>query len=823
MNAERWRRVRELFDEALDLAPGRRPAFLEALGDADAPLAEEVESLLRASEGSDDFLETPAVEQFRALDVETEARSRIGPYSVLRELGHGGMGTVYLGARSDQGFEKTVAIKLVRRGMDTDFILERFRNERRILADLDHPNIARILDGGSTEDGLPYFVMEYIPGRHLLEDCDARRLSTRERLSLFQKVCGAVAYAHGHLVVHRDLKPSNILVTPEGEPKLLDFGLARVLQPDRSDPVGDRTATALRFLTPDYASPEQVRGEPIATSSDVYSLGVVLYELLCGRRPYRTTGAGHDEVARAVREQEPARPSASVPGLKGDCDNIVLMALRKEPERRYASVEQLSEDIGRHLGGRPIRARKDTFAYRSGKFVSRHKAGVAAAGLAAALVIGAMAATVRQSRIARQERAAAERNFNDVRQLTGTFLFDFHDAIRNLPGSTPARRLVVQRALEYMGKLARVRSDDPGLKRDLATAYERVAKVQGGLFESHLGDNRGAQRSLLEALAIRESLARAHPADASDQAALAETELQLAQVLMEAQEAAGAVHRARRAAAILASLSAARPDERGLRSRASRALRYVGMALTYVHDRAGAVAALKSAAADFELLSQEEPGNAQYRREIAITLQQLVYALSGTAERDVAESSYRRAVEIWQALTEADPGNFQLRRELAYAHSSMGSFLDNSGDRKGALAYHGRAVPLLEALVAADPRNAEARLHLAEIYNNIGYLSHLEGSAEASRRNLRASLLLFEQLTAADPANVRALLGQARMYESLGAASGESPAAREWFQKSRGAYLVLRKRGLLDAATGAELTAVEEKIAGPAADRRSSR
>ena len=813
MNAERWRRVRELFDEVLDLAPEQRPAFLEALGAADAPLAKEVESLLRASADTEDFLETPAVEQFRALAVEAEARSRIGPYTVLRELGHGGMGTVYLGARSDQGFEKTVAIKLVRRGMDTDFILERFRNERRILADLDHPNIARILDGGSTEDGLPYFVMEYIPGRHLLEDCDARKLSTPERLSLFRKVCGAVAYAHGHLVVHRDLKPSNILVTPDGQPKLLDFGLARVLQPDLSDPTGARTATALRFLTPDYASPEQVRGEAIATSSDVYSLGVVLYELLCGRRPYRITGAGYEEIARAVREQEPPRPSASIPDLKGDCDNIVLTALRKEPERRYASVEQLSDDIGRHLEGRPIRARKDTFAYRSGKFVSRHKAGVAAAGLAAALVIGAMAETVRQSRIARQERAAAERNFNDVRQLAGTFLFDFHDSIRNLPGSTPARRLVVQRALEYMEKLSRVRSDDPGLKRDLASAYERVAKVQGGLFESHLGDNRGAQRSLLEALAIREELARASPADVEDQAALAETELQLAQVLMEAQESSGAVHRARRAASILEGLSAARPDDRALRSRATRARRYVGMALTYVRGRAGAVAALKSAAAGFEVLSGEEPGNAQYRREIAITLQQLVYALSGTAERGVAENSYRRAVEIWETLAAADPGNFQLRRELAYAHSSMGSFLDHSGDRKGALAAHRRAVPLLEGLAAADPLNAEARLHLAETYNNIGYLSHLEGESAAARQNLQASLRLFEQLTQADPANVRALLGQARMYESLGTAGGEGPAAREWFKKSRSAYRVLQKRGLLDAATRSELAAIEEKIA----------
>jgi len=334
MSSDRWRRVRDLFDEAVELPAAEQAAFLDRLGAEAEDIRSEVSSLLRASHAAGEFLEAPALSFVRENPFAEERRSRIGPYTVLRELGHGGMGTVYLAARGDQGFDKTVAVKLVRRGMDTDFVLERFRNERRILADLDHPNIARILDGGSTEDGLPYFVMEYIPGRHLLDEAAERLLTVRERLLLFQKVCAAVAYAHRHLVVHRDIKPSNVLVTPDGEPKLLDFGLARVLQPDLSDGDGDRTATALRFLTPDYASPEQVRGERISTSSDIYSLGVVLYELLVGKRPYRTTGAGVGEIARAVCEQDPPRPGTIVPALRGDCDNIVMTALRKEPERR---------------------------------------------------------------------------------------------------------------------------------------------------------------------------------------------------------------------------------------------------------------------------------------------------------------------------------------------------------------------------------------------------------------------------------------------------------------------------------------------------------
>jgi eukaryotic-like serine/threonine-protein kinase len=813
MNPERWRRVRQLFDEAVDLPSDRRPAFLDSLRAGEESLVREVESLLRSSDVSGDFLETPAVERFAGPTAREKARSRIGPYSVVRELGHGGMGTVYLAARSDQGFEKTVAVKLVRRGMDTDFILERFRNERRILADLDHPNIARILDGGSTEDGLPFFVMEYIPGRHLIEDCDARKLSVRERLEVFRKVCDAVAYAHRQLVVHRDLKPSNILVTPDGEPKLLDFGLARVLHPELGDEPVDRTATALRFLTPDYASPEQVRGERIATSSDIYSLGVVLYELLAGRRPYRTTGNNPDEIARAVCEQEPLRPSAAVPALKGDCDNIVLMALRKEPERRYASVEQLSDDIRRHLEGRPIHARKDTFGYRSGKFISRHKGAVAAAAAAGVLLLAAMVATIRQTRIATRERAAAEQHFNDVRQLADTFLFEFHDAIKDLPGSTPARQLVVRRGLDYLEKLSRFRSDDPELRRELAAAYERIAKVQGGLFESHLGDTRGAQQSLLKALAIRDALDRADPSRVN-RAALAETELQLAEVMLVSHDSANATARSRRALSIYEGLSRSAPEDPLLKAREARALRYVGTALNYGGDRAEGIGALRSASQTFQDLLQADPRSTPYRRELAITLQQLIFALPGSGQVEEAENAYRRASSIFQELSDAEPGNFQLRRELSYTHSSMGDFRISARNRPGGLECYGRAAAILEELVAVDPRNADARLHLAETLNNIGYESALEGDRARAQESLRKSRRLFEEITAADPANLRAEVGKARMYESCGTASSDAGERRQWLEKSRGVYLGLKNRGLLDRDTTAELDAVAQKLGG---------
>src|SRR5438067_8184435 len=311
--------------------------------------------------------------------------------------------------------------------MDTDAVLRHFRNERQILAGFDHPNIARLFDGGTTDDGLPYFVMEYVAGLPINEYCSAHKVSLVDRLKLFREVCRAVSYAHRHTVIHRDIKMSNILVTSEGTPKLLDFGIAKILTPGTGQEAL-MTMTGVRPMTPEYASPEQVRGEPVTTASDVYSLGVVLYELLTGRSPYRFTSRSPADVARAITDTVPQRPSTVVSAnnqqlqisnhksLRGDLDNIVLMALRKEPERRYQSVEQFSEDIGRHMTARPVRARKDTVGYRAGKFVRRNKVATAAASLVFLSLISGIAATICEAQQANAENARAERRFNDVRR-----------------------------------------------------------------------------------------------------------------------------------------------------------------------------------------------------------------------------------------------------------------------------------------------------------------------------------------------------------------------------------------------------------------------
>jgi eukaryotic-like serine/threonine-protein kinase len=811
---ERWKRVREVFDRTSEADVRERERVLTRECGSDEDLRREVRSLLVSSEAAGKFLEVPAVEQVRRSGPWPEAPlpERIGSWEIVRELGHGGMGTVYLGVRSDGGFRLTAAVKLVRRGMDSEFVLRRFRVEREILSGLDHPHIARLLDGGSAADGRPYFAMEYVEGRHLLEDCTARGLDERARIALLLEVCDAVAYAHRHLVVHRDLKPSNILVTPEGSPKLLDFGLARLLQPDAGG-AGERTETGFRLLTPDFASPEQVRGERITTATDIYSLGVVLYHLLAGRSPYRTTDRLSSEaIARAVCDQEPERP-----GVPRDLGNIVLMALRKEPERRYESVGALAEDLKRYLEGRPVMARKDTLGYRAGKFIGRHKPGTAVAAAGALALCAALAAAVYQARVATRERAAAEGRLREVRELTNAFVFEVHDAISGLPGSMPARRLVVERALEYLERISQVKTHDPALRRDLASAYERVARVQGGLFESHLGDTQGARRSLERSLALREALA-ASPGTVEDRLAFAESELQLAQVLLVAGDGPGAAARARRASTLLTTLAGERPDDPKYAARAARAKRYLGAALTQNGRRREALDALRESAATLEGLAAADP---TYRRELGITHQMIVHALAGSSDRAAATASYERAAGIQAALAEADPRNIGLKRELAYTHADMGGFLDWAGDSRGALACHTRALPLLEEIVQADPQNADARLFLAETLNNVGYLEIVTGERDTGRARLEGSLKMLEAIAAADAGNARARIALARLYESLGTAwePTDPGRARDWYRRSRDSYRVLEKSGGLAPQMSAELAAVEKKLGAETVSR----
>lgn len=515
MNPERWQRIDELFRTVADRPPAEREVYLTRVCGEDEELRREVLELL-AHETADSFLHDPIKHATLAVTSEPPDEligQHIGPYRLTRLIGRGGMGTVYEALRDDQQFEQRVALKLIRRGMDSTFVRDRFLRERQILASLEHPHIARLFDGGTTVEGRPYFVMEFVAGEPITAYCRQRELSLEAKLKLFRAVCAAVQHAHQKLVVHRDLKPSNILVAPpeagkDGTPKLLDFGIAKLLTPD----VGEaraRTETAIRLMTPEYASPEQVRGGAITTATDVYALGVVLYELLTDRRPYQFETYAPLEIERAICDTEVARPSEVVtPALKlgrrlmGDLDNIVMMAMRKEPARRYQSVEQFSEDIQRHLLGLPVVARKDTFGYRAEKFMRRHKIGLVFLLLLVWVVVGM---AIQSLRIA-QERDRANQAAATAEAVTQSLLamFEFADPGKARGAAISARELLDQGAEQIV--------------RELKTQPEVQAKLLdtlGGLYQN-IGVYDRAQALLEEAFKLRQQTFGAEHLDVAE-------------------------------------------------------------------------------------------------------------------------------------------------------------------------------------------------------------------------------------------------------------------------------------------------------------------
>ncbi len=826
MTPERWRELQKLLHAALERPASERAAFLEQACAGDAELRNEAASLLSSAEEAGDFLEPPPAKTTLGAGPEEEeasARRRIGPYQVVRLLGSGGMGHVYLALRADQQFQKWVAIKVVKRGTDTDFVLRRFRQERQILAGLEHPNIAQLLDGGNTEDGLPYFVMEYVEGEPITAFCEEHELGVRERLGLFRTVCGAVHFAHQNLVVHRDLKPGNILVTDDGIPKLLDFGIAKLLNPELSPQSIDMTLAGLRLFTPDYASPEQIRGERITTASDIYSLGALLYELLTGRRPYLVKSRTAEDLAKAVLEEEPEKPSTAVGRpregeaaaegavrgerqklrrlLIGDLDTIVLKAMRKEPNRRYASAEQLSEDIHHYLEELPVAARKDTVPYRAGKFLRRHKVGVTAIAFIFLLLSGAIAATSWQARIARRERARADRRLEDVRQLANSFLFEFHDAIANLAGSTPARELLVRRALKYVGTLASEAGNDPSLQRELAEAYQKLGEIQGGSSSStNLGDTVGAIASYRAALRIREALLVVDAKSPGDTAALAGCLETLAGILGHAGSADESFRMAQRALAVRLRLVELDPKSRVFRSGLARAHFFLSLQLSSLNRKQDQIAEMEKARAIYEALAAEDPKDLIARRAVGLTHKYLASVHFSLKEKEMALEGYRKSEAIESELVAADPTNALYQRDLSHSYGGIGEALFALGRvSEGAESYR-KAIAIRKALAAADPKNAAIRLALARGYFQLGRQHAYFGDPRAALESLGQAIPIFQTLAASDPGNADKIATLANCYTLMGiaherigreAAHGSPSAAFEW-RRARESYLKAR-------------------------------
>jgi non-specific serine/threonine protein kinase/serine/threonine-protein kinase len=812
VTSQRWERIEALFHAAAALGPDDRRRLLAREAGDDPALAAEVERLLAAHDRAGTFIETPAVALAAPLEPTEEfvpGGRRIGAYRLIREIGRGGMGAVYLAERADEAFTHQVAIKLIKRGMDTDQVLARFRAERQIVASLDHPHIARLLDGGTTDDGLPYFAMEYIEGQPIDVYADTRRLSIAERLGLFVQVCAAVSYAHQHLIVHRDIKPVNILVTADGAPKLLDFGIAKVLQADED---GTATATGLRMLTPEYASPEQVEGRHATTASDVYSLGVVLYELLTGRSPYRTRSRSPVEIAEAVCTTEPVRPSSAVgeaePSLagrrrsgladdraaatglsstdrlrrrlRGDLDTIVLTALRKEPARRYQSVEQLSGDLRRHLEGLPVRARPDTFRYRAGKFVRRNRGVVAAGVLVGLTLIGGTIATAWQAREARAAQARAERRFNDVRKLANSVLFDYHDAIKDLPGSTPVRERLVRDALGYLDTLAHEAHGDAALQRDLARAYRRVADVQGGSLTANLGDTEGALASYRKSVRILEDLLAADSADVRTRRELASVLSDLGGLMFDAGDVAGSLAMARRAWSLLEALGGDSVDA-GLRLDLRKAGDLLGVLLLETGDAAGAAQRHRDDLRRLEAAPAAERRDPAVRRSMSVALHHLADAQVQLGDLMGALDSYRRSRALRAGLAAEFPDNIDYVGLVGTTDYWIADVLAQLHRHADALAIYQRLLTESRAETRRDPRNALARGGVAINLIRVGDMEVRLGRARQALSRYREAHSMAVEEFRADSNNLykrlQVMESQARICRALGAVTPNSADA----------------------------------------------
>jgi eukaryotic-like serine/threonine-protein kinase len=829
MNKERWRLLEDLFHAALEHPEAGRRQFLEEACGGDAELRAEVESLLGSDPQSSSDTTTGSsmiADRVRRAAVlvafPPRQGDRIGHYRVVEEIGHGGMGLVYRATRADQEFHMQVAIKVAKTGTDTAIVLERFRRERQILANLDHRYVAKLLDGGTTDDGLPYFVMEYVEGQPIHKYAQSKNLSIRDRLMLFRGVCEAVAYAHQNLVVHLDLKPSNILITADGSPKLLDFGIARLLDPTAADtsittktpPLADSTVvasgsgtTALgRLLTPDYASPEQVRGEAVTTATDVYSLGAVLYQLLTGELPHRLDGLSVRQMERVICALDCPPPSERVPALRrqfaGDLDNIVMQAMAKDPQLRYRSAQELDEELRRYLNGMPVRARKGSRLYKAGKFFRRNRlAALATAAVFVSLSAGLVAARWQarladaQRHVAESESARAERNaaqaqsnaaeaqanarraaaqtelaekslrdaesaqreaveqrsladqrFEDVRKLSTAYLFDFNDALAQSPGTLKVRRTMVDLGIGFLDGLAKQAGTDAKLRFDLAAAYMRLGDLLGHPDMVNLGDTKAAMESYRKVLPIVTNVPRQNGGgervDPDDY------------VLVEAQ----------------------------VRSRMGDILAVSGSPRDGFAQYDDAVRLAR------DLLARHE-GNLHFEVKAAKIISNHCYVLSVNNSHQAALAAVQDSDVMLQRLIARHPEETEFRFMLVSDYSSQGRSLASTGDLKGSKEAYQKNIDLLEELARggqARPRLLMlAYSHLGDVLGNpqLQNLGDYAGAVVAYEKMNR----IAEASAAADPQNNQTHLDAAMSAGRLGGlrlAQGDPAAALPALQKA---------------------------------------
>ena len=813
----------------------------------DEGMIAEVQSLLEASEEE----ERESVVRGREPQVggaDGAERKRIGPYEIDRLLGRGGMGAVYLAHRVDGQFDQQVAIKLIDLPLATDVFRERFRQERQILAGLNHPYIARLFDGGVTPSGDLYLAMEYVDGVAISRYCNEHNLSIDQRLMLFEKVCEAVQFAHQNLVVHRDLKPDNILVAPDGSPRLLDFGTAKLLSPSIEKPGQDFTRQGFQSYTPQYASPEQILGNPITTASDTYSLGMLLYLLMTGTMPYELKELTTAEMVRVVCEEPPRRPGNAVGSSKhldADLEAIVLKAIRKEAQQRYLTAEQFSTDIQDYLAGRPVAARRGTVRYRVAKFIRRHRWGIAAAVVLALTLATGVVGVLWQARIANQERRKADARSADLRELSNSLLSELDEAIKQLPGSTGVQKLLVTRVLDHLDRMAQDAEGDAATQLDLVDAYTRLADLQGDPYDQNLGDPAGALVSIGKALAIAKPVADTHPNDAAALHSLAIAQVTRSEILFGTGKTREAVQSMQGAVAAYEHLIA---DPKATATLVAEAAAFYGSlgdelgqtgTASLADPKAARAAYQRTIDLDHRALAMD-PNLLRPRRGLAI-MEMKLGSIEMYSDPAQALQEFQSALILADALPKAEKSSYSFQRMRAMILRKEANAFSELGQYDQAQPVYDQVVKISREFVAKDSQDLRALTDLQVILDDQAVsfenaanpvLASPTNNMGADRlRNLAAAEKLyaqfasiFETILKKDPTNESWKVNHASAEVHLGTLQQQLHMPGDSADTSRKGFTTLREMAgspeaspyVLDQATSAAIMIEPQELRDPA-------
>jgi eukaryotic-like serine/threonine-protein kinase len=776
-----WQQINPLLTDALDMEEGARAAWLQSLDQTHPQLSPLLRKMLAAHDRAERWMELETVPKLAPRPPASSAFSAgtaIGPFALIRLLGRGGMGEVWLAKQTDGRIEREVALKLPTTYLHSDVWRERFRRERDILAKLTHPNIARLFDAGVSEDdasrGQPYLAMEYVEGKSLTEYATAQKSTIDARLKIFQQILAAVAHAHRHLVVHRDLKPANILVDQSGQVKLLDFGIAKLIDDGTAAiAAADLTQMGGRVMTLRYAAPEQVSDGAISTATDTYALGVILHELLTGLSPYRAVRAGAALKEAALLDDDTVMPSALAMTndaaterkcassktlsrqIAGDLDAIILKAMRKNPLERYASVEKFSEDIQRHLEHRPVKAREGTWRYLAGRFIARRKLPIAAAAAVLLTLVVGVVMVEQQRRVAVAEKARAEKHFASVRKLANSFMFDVHGEIENLAGSLKARQILVGTSLQYLDSLASEAREDPKLALEVAVAYRKLAEIKGDGRGSHLGQAASALQNAQRAAALLDAVELRAPDNIDILREHRVLSLFLGRLTLEAGDANG-VNETEKAASIAEKITRLpRAEIADRRNLGATLAEYGGILAVVNDDHVKAAMQLTRAVDILEILARENPKDVLTRASLAYAYERAATGaeISGTqVQLPRAIALFEKSIATTEAVIRDDAANLAHQQTLVKRYNNAARAMLKFSDRNGARGVAAKGSALAARLVALDPGNVGNATMQVSVLATASDIEFRSGQFEAAAQLARESIAANARL----PAETRA-------------------------------------------------------------------